>query len=392
MAYDLRPTTRHTLPLVALLGLALAGVPTGCQTATEPGPAVGDDITHTDEQATQSAEASASVMQEAAPGPATAQSATQEAGDAGQGATGAETTEASAPPQSSAIAMATELAGRGLPEPAFDFGTEGIEPGQILLPFDVALDGDGNVIVSDSKGVQKFTAEGEFLLQVGPGEIAAAQGIAAAPDGTIYVSGLDDVVHVFDGEGQKTATIGEPGGAPGQLLQPVDVALDREGNVYVADASNSRVEKYAPDGTHLLTIGEKGTQSGQFTSPRVVTVDDAGRVYVGMGDDFLVQRFGPNGDYLDSLGKSYADESMWRVAGLATDEGGNLYVSRAILHAIQCFEAGGDGGLLWELGELGRAPGEFNTPGGMAVRGTRLYVADTTNNRVQVLELVHLGE
>ncbi len=291
--------------------------------------------------------------------------------------------EASAP---TAVAMATEQALEGLPTAHLAFGVEGIDPGQILLPFDVAVDGEGNIHVSDSKGVQKFSPSGEFIHQVGAGELPVAQGIDVSADGIVYVAGFGEVVLVYDADGSRIGSIGEAGAAPGQTTQPVDVALDVAGNIYVVDTGTYRVEKFAPDGTHLLGFGERGTMSGQFTAPRVIAVDGEGRVYVAMGDDFLIQRFSPDGEYIDTFGHSHAEENMWRIAGLAVDDFGRLYASRAIGHMIQSFDSE-TRALEWEYGTLGQEAAQFNTPGGLDVAGNLLYVADTANNRIQVLLL-----
>lgn len=290
-----------------------------------------------------------------------------------------------APAAVAATAAAAEL----LPAFVQVIGRPGIEPGQLQLPFDVAVDGQGTVYVSDSKGLQAFEADGTFRGLIGSPEVKVAQGIAAADDGTLYVTGFGRQVLVFGPDGTPRASLGEEGLGPGQLVNPVDVAVDRDGNLYVADAANARIEKLAPDGRHLLTIGEPGRQNGQFTSPRSVAVDNQGRIYVGQGDDFLIQRFAPDGSYLDAFGQSYADESMWSLPGLAVDENGNAYASQTIRHVVQSFDASGDERptFRWELGDVGFEEGEFRSPYGLAVHKGLLYVADRDNGRIQVYRL-----
>jgi sugar lactone lactonase YvrE len=307
------------------------------------------------------------------------------AGAVGAAATGGSGLAAEA--VTTAVALATQQAAKLQPSLAFTFGTAGTEPGQIQLPFDIAVDGQGYMYVSDSTGVQRFDGQGNFVSRIGSGELMRAQGIATRPDGTLYVTGDGPQVKIYGPDGKLTGTLGNPGTSPGQLQDPVDVALDRQGNAYVVDARNGRVEIYGPDGQHRQTVGERGEGRGQFSSPRAIAVDQAGRIYVGMGDDFLIQRFGPDGKYIDSFGKAHADETMWRTGGLAIDDTGRLYATQSISHAVQCFDTGQKAALRWEYGSLGSDPNQLNSPTGLATSGERLYIADTNNNRIQVLNL-----
>jgi tripartite motif-containing protein 71 len=288
---------------------------------------------------------------------------------------------------SSAAGTATARIAALLPEPETTLGREGTAPGEWILPQDVAVDAQGNLYVSDATGVQKVGPDGTFLARLGADVLKTAMGgIALAPSGKLYVTGFESVVHVFDTTSGAATTIGTPGDGPGGLRQPVDVALDTDGNVYVADAGNHRVEKFAPDGTHLLTVGGSGQSSGQFTSPRSVAVDGEGRLYVAEGDDYLVQRFAPDGTYLDTFGHAYADENAWRVGGIAIDEQGNVYVTQALAGRVQCFDAA-KLDLRWELGSVGTAPDQFTSPIGVTVTGGRMYVADQQNHRIAVYRL-----
>ncbi|MCE7938827.1 MAG: hypothetical protein DYG90_09665 [Chloroflexi bacterium CFX6] len=269
------------------------------------------------------------------------------------------------------------------------FGVAGSQPGQIMLPFDVAVDGDGNVYVGDSTGVQLFTLSGTLIRRIGEGTLPVAEGLAVAPDGRLYVAGHGPQVLIFDAGGNPAGTLGQAGEQPGQLKKPSGVTVDAAGNVYVADGGNARVEKFGPDGRHLLTIGERGSQSGQFTAPRVVAVDGAGRIYVGSGDDFLVQRFNPDGTYLDTFGQGTLDENLFRTSGIAIDAaGGRIYVSQSMSHAVQAFDLADPTRYLGVIGgHAGMTKGEFNGPGGLEVHDGLLVVADTRNNRVQTFRL-----
>ena len=81
---------------------------------------------------------------------------------------------------------------------------------------------------------------------------------------------------------------------------PEDLAVDRQGNVYVADGLNNRVEKYDGNGKFLATIGTSGSAGqGQLSGPGDVTVDGQGNVYVL--DAAFLQKFDPNGAFLASV-------------------------------------------------------------------------------------------
>lgn len=307
-------------------------------------------------------------------------------------AVASEITSADVTPEATVAPAAAEATARVaalLPTLDRVISTMGIEPGQLQLPQDVAVDDAGKVYVSDSKGVQVFGPDGAFLQMVGAPDLKSAEGIAVTPDGQrIYVTGAGPVVLVYGPDGQQTGTLGEGGLEAGQLQRPVDVTLDAAGNVYVAEMANAHVEKYDASGRHLLTVGAKGQQKGEFTAPRAVAVDSAGRIYVGLGDDFLIQRFNPDGSYLDAFGQSYADETMWQIPGLAVDASDHVYASQSISHVVQSFDTSPERPRLrWELGTVGLDDGEFRSPYGLAVKGDKLYVADRDNSRIQVFTL-----
>lgn len=318
---------------------------------------------------------------------AAAQAETASAGAATTSEPGADAATDGAPVSGSA-ATATAMVAARLPQLETVVGREGTEPGELMLPVDVAVDADGNLFVSDTSGVQKLSPEGQFLTRIGGDKLLTANGgLALSGDGRLYVTGFGPEVWVFDvGDGTLLSTLGEAGDGPGQLAQPVDVAVDTQGNVFVADAGGGKVEVYGPDDRHVRTIGSRGASSGQFTTPRSVAVEGDGHVLVGVGDDYIVQRFAADGTYIDAFGEAHADENAWRLGGLAVDDEGNVYMSQALSGRVQQFAAP-DMHLDWELGEVGTGPEAFSSPLGIAVAGGKLYVADQSNHRVKVYRL-----
>src|SRR3989454_937028 len=105
------------------------------------------------------------------------------------------------------------------------------------------------------------------------------------------VPGDEDVVCDFS----------RPGDGPGELIWPAGIALDSQGNVYVADHKNHRVQKFTPEGAFLMQFGHYGTGKGQLNRPTDVAIDPDGDVYVCDWANHRVQVFGPDGKFVTSL-------------------------------------------------------------------------------------------
>ncbi|HEX9440388.1 MAG TPA: NHL repeat-containing protein, partial [Roseiflexaceae bacterium] len=199
------------------------------------------------------------------------------------------------------------------------------------------------------------------------------------------------------------AAIGGPGQEPGQLDQPRGIAVDRQGNVYVADTGNNRIQVYGPDGAPLRTIGSPGGGDGQFNEPRGIAVDRQGNVYVTDTWNARVQKFDSSGKFLKSWGTgddigegkratmTNGDAAanaanplgLFGPRGIAVDDQGNVYIADTGNKRIVVTD--GEGKFLYQFGHLGSEPGAFNEPIGVAVDGQgSLYVADTWNARVQI--------
>jgi DNA-binding beta-propeller fold protein YncE len=87
-----------------------------------------------------------------------------------------------------------------------------------------------------------------------------------------------------------------PVGADAQLRRPEGIALDRDGNLWVADYGRDRVVKLTPDGHLLLSWGTRGSNQGEFLGPKGVAIDPtSGRLYVADTGNARIQRIAPDG-------------------------------------------------------------------------------------------------
>ena len=88
-------------------------------------------------------------------------------------------------------------------------------------------------------------------------------------------------------------TMGTEGIGNSQFHSPHGIAVDRTGNVYVADTTNYRIQIFDKDLTYISQFGGEGTGAGQFESPWAVTVDKYGYIYVTDTGNNRIQKFAP---------------------------------------------------------------------------------------------------
>jgi DNA-binding beta-propeller fold protein YncE len=222
----------------------------------------------------------------------------------------------------------------------------------------------------------------------GSGEFDTPSGIAVDANGNVFVADRNNNrIQKFTSNGGFITAWGGLGSGPGQFSSPRDVALDASGNVYVADAENDRIQKFTNNGSFILQWGTTGTAPGQFRAPRGLTVDRSGRVYV-VEDGFpqkRVQKFTSSGSYLASWGSlGTGDGEFASPRGIAIDSDGYVYVSDTLNHRIEKFTP--SGGYIRQWGAEGTGPGQFSFPIGLCWWRSRLYVVDSQNHRVQAFD------
>ena len=113
--------------------------------------------------------------------------------------------------------------------------------------------------------IQRYTKDGRFLGQWGkgghgPGELNLPWGIAVDGVGAVYVADWrNDRIQKFDAQGGFLASYGTSGRGDGEFSRPSGVSVDGEGNIYIADWGNERVQVLGPDGGFLAKFrGESG--------------------------------------------------------------------------------------------------------------------------------------
>jgi sugar lactone lactonase YvrE len=232
-------------------------------------------------------------------------------------------------------------------------------------PRGVTVDGSGNVFVSD--------AGNDFIRKV-------------APDGTV------------------TSFVGIKGLAifndPGQIV------VDPAGNVYVADEGYHQIQKITPDGNHFVLAGSgtPGTKNGigtaaQFNHPTGIALDKFGNLYVADEYNCVIRKIDPNGVVsvvagdITQLGGfrdgPAASAKFFYPSGIAVDDNINIYVTDADNHRIRKNNAAWIVSTLAGTGAEGFADGpgnmaKFDFPRQLTVDNSgNVFVADYSNNRIR---------
>ncbi|MBM4120159.1 MAG: hypothetical protein FJ248_04590 [Nitrospira sp.] len=275
-------------------------------------------------------------------------------------------------------------------------GTEGVDDGEFKSPTGIALGKDGALYVADtdSHSIQKFDKDGTFIARWGgdpgsaEGQFYYPRGLAIGPEGEVYVADSgNNRIQKFDADGNSLRAWGKFGFAwkgadMGKFDVPWGVATDHEGNLYVSDTSNARVQKFKSDGSPLLKWGRDGSYDGAFFFPRGVAVDFVGSIYIADESNNRIQKFDARGSFLAKWGKEGAGPGQFKSPwGVACDKLGNVYVVDSGNHRVQKFD--GSGTFICSWGNRGVADAQLNYPCGIAVDAEGIvYVVDSGNNRI----------
>lgn len=211
-------------------------------------------------------------------------------------------------------------------------------------------------------------------------------GLALDGHGNLYAVVNNGVVE-FSLRGSVVRKWGAAGSALGQLNQPIRVALDSLGDVYVTDAGNNRIEKFSPTGEPLAQWGDAGSAAGQFNFPVGIIVDGQGNMFIADFRNDRIQELSPTGRPLASWGSQGSAPGQFDggPGGIAVDTKGNVYVSEAY-GSNRVHEFSPVGAFIARWGGTGSEPGKFNEPRALAFDSQgNIYVGDTGNNRVQKL-------
>lgn len=220
--------------------------------------------------------------------------------------------------------------------------------------------------------------------------------VAFGNDGRVYVLGSAPIrITTIDHEDlgtiglrAKSADYGSNGEAitvdAGELFMPVQIALDREENLYISDEACHTVSIFSPEGDFLGRWGEYGSGEDQLNRPSGIVFDAEENLLVVDTMNHRVRKFTKDGHFLMGWGAFGDGEGEFDMPwGIDLDDDGNVYVSDWRNDRVQKFDA--QGNFVFQFGGTGRGRGEFVRPAGVAVDSDfDIYVCDWGNNRIQL--------
>lgn len=169
--------------------------------------------------------------------------------------------------------------------------------------------------------------------------------------------------------------------APVILQRPQSGTVDEDGRIFVTDTSRQAVFVF-DEKEGRLNIWEYASRDKHFVSPAGIARGEGGDIYVADAELGMVARLDRKGESVSVIGKGELTRPVGLVFDVSTRQ---LYVADTHAHDIKVFDV--EGRLLRTLGRHGERPGEFNFPTYLALAKGELYVADTMNARVQVLDV-----
>jgi uncharacterized protein (TIGR03663 family) len=190
---------------------------------------------------------------------------------------------------------------------------------------------------------------------------------------------------------QASLVVGGEGVGEGEFFRPRDIAVAPDGSVYVADTANHRIQHLSPEGEVLNVWGsyanrlEGEAPGGTFNEPWGIAVAPDGNVYIADTWNHRIQWFTPEGEFLGMFGQEgYGDvpNAFWGPRDVAVDAEGRVYVSDTGNKYIKVFDR--EGSFIGQFGGAGYLTGFLDEPVGLAVSEQGVvYVVDTWNQRIQ---------
>ena len=208
--------------------------------------------------------------------------------------------------------------------------------------------------------------------------------LAAGNGDDIYITDSKTAT-VYRFDGKKVLPIISKG-----LNRPTGICTNmKEQKLYLVDTGDHSVKIFNFNGELLEEIGHQGIENEEFNFPTFISTYRQDHFIVIDAMNYQVKQFDDNGRLYSAFGEEGDGPGTFsRPKGLAVDSDNHIWVVDNLFDNIQIFDE--DGQILLVIGSSGQQPGQFWSPAGIDIFNDTVYIADTFNNRIQILR--YLGD
>lgn len=257
-------------------------------------------------------------------------------------------------------------------------------------PFPDSLISSNTILMLDRE-------KGKILNSWGANLFIMPHGLTVDKENNVWVT--DVALHQifkFSHEGKllmKLGVVKTPGNDSMHFNLPTDVGVANDGSFYVSDGyGNSRIVKFSKEGKYIFEWGKKGTKPGEFNTPHGIDLDLQGNVYVADRDNNRIQKFDSNGTFL----KEWKNDTAVQLYSLSIDKTDNnlfaidyLTVSDTLIKGSDIIQFDSSVNFLTRFGRTDSYSGPICRYHDIAIdRKSNIYVGDILGNRIQKFKKV----
>ena len=221
------------------------------------------------------------------------------------------------------------------------------------------------------------------------GGVSGPCGVAVNKRGDIIVAERNGhCVSIFSPAGEKLRSFGTQGTGQKEIKKPSGVAVDDDGNILVTDSSNNCLKKFSRYGQIIADVGRRGSKPTEFTFPIGIAIHPQHKnIHVVDNNNHRIQVLNSNLTFSNMFGSRMRDTGSNKLFyypwDVAFDSTGRLYVADCSNHCIQVLSGGGK--VLNKFGEKGSEEGKLNKPNFITIDSYDVvYVTESGNDRVSV--------
>lgn len=267
------------------------------------------------------------------------------------------------------------------------FSVNGFEYDTLMTePVSIAVDArKGRIYVADAKAdrILVLSLQGIPQKAVGKGNVKSPVSLAVDKAGNLYIAESDSSqIKIIDSKGE-VSSFGIPAEDAEKSPRPGRMTVDYDDNLYVVDKTSQRILVFDKERKLKLKIGERGSKRGQFGSLQDVAVDRQGRIYALDSEGTPVQVFDGKGKYIYRFGfKGDGLEDVSLPSGIFTDQNGQVWIVDRGQHCLKVFDRSGT--FLRKFGTYGTENGKLFQPVDAEIDNFgRVYVLEAGAKRLQ---------